>query len=323
MKNVLLLETVAEDADEILRKNTRVIEAYHPENPLEKSRQQPIHAIVTRGKGQVNRKLLQSCPDLEVVARCGVGLDNVDVDEATRQNVRVINAPGSNAATIAEHTLTLMLMSVRNAWKSAERVKAGDWEWRNQYTGDELSGKTLGILGMGNIGKRVARLADAFGMAILYWDKFTVESEHPSASMEDVLKQADVVTVHVPLVKETEKMIGEKEFGFMQPHAFLINTSRGAVIDEEGLISALNQKNIAGFAADVLAEEPPEPDHPLINHPKTLITPHSGSLTASTYRFMCVSAVNNVIAVLSGEEPEPHSVFNRKDLVTKQSQKDR
>lgn len=323
MKNVLLLETIAEDADEILRKNTRVIEAYHPQNPLEKSRQQPIHAIVTRGKGQVNRNLLQSCPDLEVVARCGVGLDNVDVDEATRQNARVINAPSSNAATIAEHTLTLILMSVRNAWKSAERVKAGDWAWRNQYTGDELAGKTLGILGMGNIGKRVARLAEAFGMNIIYWDKFLVESEHPSASMEDVLKQADVVTVHVPLVKETEKMIGAKEIGLMQPHTFLINTSRGAVIDENALIAALNQEKIAGFAADVLASEPPEKDHPLTNHSKTLITPHSGSLTASTYRFMCVSVVNNVIATLSGDEPEPHSVFNRKELITQQTKNDR
>ncbi len=314
MKNVLLLETVADDADAILRKHCRVIEAYHPENPIEKAHQQPVHAIVTRGKGQVNRELLESCPDLEVAARCGVGLDNVDVDTATKRNVRVINAPGSNADTIAEHALTLMLMSIRNVWTSVERVKAGDWQWRNQYTGDEISGKTLGILGMGNIGKKVAHLADAFGMDILYWDKFQVESEYKSSTMKEVLRRADIVTVHVPLLPETEKMIGKEEFNLMQSHTILINTARGAIIDEEALLNALNSKKIAGFAADVLAVEPPEKDHPLVNHPKTLITPHTGSLTASTYRYMCVSTVENVVAVLSNNEPEPASVFNRKYL---------
>lgn len=314
MKNVLLLETVADDADAILRKHCRVIEAYHPKNPVEKARQHPIHAIVTRGKGQVNRELLESCPDLEVVARCGVGLDNIDVDTATKRNVRVINAPGSNAATIAEHALTLMLMSTRNVWKSVERVKAGEWQWRSQYTGDEINGKTLGILGMGNIGKKVAHLADAFGMDILYWDKFQVESEYKSSTMEEVLNRSDIITIHVPLLEETKKMIGTDELSLMQSHAILINTARGAIIDEEALLKALNSKKIAGFAADVLSVEPPDKDHPLVNHPKTLITPHTGSLTASTYRYMCVSTVENVVAVLSDEEPDPASVFNRKSL---------
>jgi D-3-phosphoglycerate dehydrogenase / 2-oxoglutarate reductase len=314
MKNVLLLETVADDADATLRKHCRVIEAYHPESPVEKARQQPIHAIVTRGKGQVNRKLLESCPDLEVVARCGVGLDNVDVDEATKRNVRVINAPGSNAATIAEHAITLMLMSIRNVWASVERVKAGEWQWRNRYTGDEISGKTLGILGMGNIGKRVARLADAFAMNIIYWDKFPVESEFTSGTFEEVLSRADIVTVHVPLLKETEKMIGAEELKMMQPHSILINTARGGIIDEESLLNALNSEKIAGFAADVLAVEPPGKDHPLVHHPKTLITPHTGSLTAATYRYMCVSTVENVVAALLKGEPDPASVYNRKSL---------
>jgi D-3-phosphoglycerate dehydrogenase / 2-oxoglutarate reductase len=314
MKTVLLLETIAEEADAMLREQCRVIEAYYPENPIEKARQQPVHAIVTRGKGQVNRKLLQSCPDLQVAARCGVGLDNVDVKEATNLRVKVINAPGSNAATIAEHALTLILMSVRNAWKSVEHVKADEWEWRDRYTGDEINGKTLGILGMGNIGKRVAKLADAFGMKVIYWDKFPVESDFESAPMKDVLSLADIVTLHVPLLKETEKMIGEKEFSLMRPETYLINTARGAIIDEEALLTALNEEKIAGFAADVLAVEPPEKNYPLVNHPKTLITPHTGSLTASTYHYMCLSTVKNVIAVLERREPEPESVFNRKDF---------
>lgn len=205
-------------------------------------------------------------------------------------------------------------MCVRNSWMSADRVKAGDWSWRNQYTGDELRGKTLGILGMGNIGKRVAKLGDAFGMEIIYWDKFPVESPYESDSMNNVLKRADVVTVHVPLFDETRNLIGKEQLHLMNPFAYLINTARGAIVDEIALLQALNDGEIAGFASDVLANEPPDADHPLINHPKTLITPHSGSLTATTYRNMCVSTVKNVIAVLNGLQPEPGSVFNRNDL---------
>ncbi|MDZ7720778.1 MAG: hydroxyacid dehydrogenase [Balneolaceae bacterium] len=313
-KNVLLLETVATEADTLLRENTIVHEAFQPVNPVEVAKNTTIHAIVTRGKGQVNRELMDACPDLEVVARCGVGLDNVDVPEATKRGVKVINAPGSNSSTIAEHALTLMLMCVRNAWTSVERVKDGDWSWRNRYSGDELREKTLGILGMGNIGQRVAKLADAFGMKVIYWDKFPVQSEYESGSMQNVLKRADVVTIHVPLLEETKNLIGKKQLDLMKPGAFLINTARGPIIDEAALLKALDSGTIAGFAADVLAVEPPGSDHLLVNHPKTLITPHTGSLTATTYRNMCVSTVQNVIAVLSGSKPDPKSVFNRDNL---------
>lgn len=313
-KNVLLLETVASEADSLLREHTVVHEAFQDTNPPDIASSAAIHAVVTRGKGQVNRELMDACPGLEVVARCGVGLDNVDVAEATKRGIRVINAPGSNSSTIAEHTLTLMLISVRNAWNSVERVKAGDWSWRNQYGGDELRGKTVGILGMGNIGCRVAKLGDAFGMKVIYWDKFPVESAFESCSIDDVLKRADVVTVHVPLLDETRNLIGEKQFDLMKPGAYLINTARGPIIDEPALLQALNGGKIAGFASDVLAVEPPGSDHPLVNHPKTLITPHTGSLTATTYRNMCVSTVQNVIAILNGSKPDPKSVFNREGL---------
>lgn len=315
-KNVLLLETVDTEADDLLRENTVVHEAFRDKDadPIETAKRSAIHAVVTRGKGQVNRELMDACPELEVVARCGVGLDNVDVAEATKRGIRVINAPGSNSSTIAEHALTLMLMCVRNAWNSVKHVKAGEWSWRNRYSGDELRGKTLGILGMGNIGQRVAKLGDAFGMNVIYWDKFPVESEYESCSIDDVLRRADVVTIHVPLLEETKNLMGEKQISLIKPGAFLINTARGPIVDETALLEALNSGKIAGFAADVLAVEPPGSDHPLVNHSKTLITPHTGSLTATTYRNMCVLTVRNVIAVLIGSDPDPKSVFNRDDL---------
>lgn len=313
-KKVLLLETVATEADTLLRENTTVHEAFHPQNPIEVAKSETIHAVVTRGKGNVNRELIDACPDLQVIARCGVGLDNVDVAEATKRGIKVINAPGSNSSTVAEHALTLMLMCIRNTWNSVERVKDGDWNWRNEYSGDELRGKTLGILGMGNIGQRVAKLADAFGMKVIYWDKFPVQSEYESCSMEDVLKQADVVTVHVPLLEETKHLVGKEQLNLMKPNAWLINTARGPIIDEEALLEALDNEKISGFASDVLAVEPPDSDQPLLKHPKTLITPHTASLTATTYRNMCVSTVQNTMAVLGGSAPDPKSVFNRDEL---------
>lgn len=313
-KNVLLLETIDGEADRILRENAEVIDAITVSNPIEIAENHAIAAIVTRGKGQVNRKLMDACPDLAAVARCGVGLDNVDVEEATARNIKVIHAPGSNSDTIAEHALALMLMLMRNMYHSVDRVKAAEWNWRNRYVGDELSGKSLGILGMGNIGQRVARLADAFGMEIIYWDKYPVHSPFTSMPMHDVLRKADVVTLHVPLLKETENMIGAEELGLMQPHACLINTARGGLIDQQALTKAFESESLAGFAADVLAEEPPGSDEPLLAHPNVLITPHTGSLTTTTYRNMCLSTVNNVIAVLDDREPDPGSVFNRKQL---------
>lgn len=170
-KNVLLLETIAAEALAILQEKVNVFTGYDEASVKDVLNKEEIHAIITRGKGLINEPLIAACPHLQVVARCGVGLDNVDVAAATARKIMVINAPGSNAATIAEHTLTLMLMLMRNMYTSVSEVKQDNWNWRNQYTGDELNGKTLGILGMGNIGKRVARLGEAFGMEVQYWGK--------------------------------------------------------------------------------------------------------------------------------------------------------
>jgi D-3-phosphoglycerate dehydrogenase / 2-oxoglutarate reductase len=313
-KSVILLETIDDDADRLLRNSVSVIESFISSDAVTEAHSADIRAIITRGKGIVNKKLMDTCPQLEVIARCGVGLDNIDVAEATARRIQVVNAPGSNSDTIAEHTLTLMLMAIRNAWNSVERVKAGDWAWRSNYQGDELRGKILGILGMGNIGKRVAGLASAFGMHVIYWDKFTVRSEYGAFDFDDVLKRSDIVTIHVPLLNDTHNLIGARELSLMQPHAVLINAARGAIVDEKALIKALNEEKITGYAADVLAVEPPSRNHPLINHPKTLITPHSGSLTKTTYREMCISTVENVIAILNGGKADPRSVFNRASL---------
>jgi D-3-phosphoglycerate dehydrogenase / 2-oxoglutarate reductase len=317
MKNVLLLETIADDALAILKsaENIQIFAAYSDEPLAKILSENTIHAVITRGKGQVNEALMAACPDLQVAARCGVGLDNVDVKEATARKIKVVNAPGANASTIAEHTLSLMLMLQRNLYQSITEVKTGNWEARNHFQGDELNGKTLGILGMGNIGKKVAKLGDAFGMKVIYWSRTKMENGFEFASFEDILRKSDIISIHLPYYPELHHLINEQAFSMMKPSVLLINTARGTIVDQDILYKNLENKTIAGFGADVLSTEPPSPYDPLLSHPKALITAHVGSLTATTYTQMCVSTVNNVLAILSGKEPQLESVFNRKELL--------
>lgn len=314
-KNVLLLESVADEALAVLQENVNVFTGYDEGSLKDVLSRVEVHAIITRGKKRIDKALMEACPLLQVAARCGVGLDNVDVTTASARKVRVINAPGSNAATIAEHALSLMLMLIRNLYASVNHVKQNDWDWRNQYAGDELNGKTLGILGMGNIGKRVAKLGEAFGMEVVYWSRSEQPLPHKYLPMEEVLKHSDVLSLHLPLDNGTDQIIGKKELALMKPQAFLINTARGALIDHAALLDALNAQTIAGFGADVLPDEPPVQNLALVQHARVICTPHSASLTASTYRRMCLLTVNNVVAVLAGREPEPNSVYNRNSFV--------
>lgn len=314
MKNILLLETVTEEALGVLKQNANVFFAETPFSGIPIATQHTIHGIVTRGKGDVSEALISKCPDLQVIARCGVGLDNIDVQFATKQGVKVVNAPGSNADTVAEHALSLMLSLQRQLYTSFSEVKKGNWDFRKQYKGDEIRGKTLGILGFGNIGSKVAKLASAFGMNITYWDvKEKPNSGYTFLSFDEILAQSDIITLHLPLLESTRNLINATAFEKMQPHAYLINTSRGEVIDQSALINALKQQQIAGFGADVLATEPPKTDDPLLQMDNVLITPHSASLTARTYNEMCVITCQNAVDILQGKSIEERYIFNRSD----------
>lgn len=314
-KNVLLLESVSDQADLLLNKYTQLIVAPSPDAGIPLAEKQKIHAIVTRGKGDVSEALIAKCPDLEVISRCGVGLDNVNVDAATRRGIKVVNAPGINADTVAEHALTLMLALQRKLFTTVNAVKANNWDARKTYDGDEIRGKTLGIMGLGNIGKKVAVLASAFGMSVVYWDvRKQDEVSYNFLPLEELLQQSDIISLHLPLVPGTHQIIDEKAFSRMQSHTILVNTSRGEVIDQQALINALDRKKIGGFGADVLATEPPATDDPLLQMDNVLITPHSASLTDRTYNEMCVLTVQNTIDLLEGKAINQKYIFNHKDL---------
>lgn len=313
---ILLLETVAEEAMKILLDT----EEFETVLALDKNSLQEaigngnISAIITRGKGQVRAELMDQLPQLQIIARCGVGLDNIDVEEASRRKIKVVNAPNSNANTIAEHTIALMLNLQRKLYSAFTMVKEGRWNDRGTYAGDELNGKTLGILGMGNIGKKVARIADALGMQVFYWSAEKEDVPYPMLPFEEVLKKSDVLSLHLPLTPQTSNLINAEAIGKMKEGALLINTARGPIIDQKALHEALESGKLGGFAADVLTEEPPSQNEPLISHPNSLITAHVGSLTKSTYTQMCVMTVNNTLSILKGMEPTKNCIFNQAQL---------
>jgi D-3-phosphoglycerate dehydrogenase len=314
MMHVLLLETIENESFELL-KNEKDIqlhlawEGVPTADILEK-----IDAVITRGIGQVNRALYDACPNMKVAARCGVGLDNVDVAEASKRGIRVINAPGSNASTVAEHTISLMLTIQRNLFEALSAVKNGQWASRSTFKSDELNGKTLGILGLGNIGLKVANIAAAFGMKVIYWSPSNKEVPYLLVDKETLFRSADIISLHLPLNEETKDIVDEEVFNKMKQGAILINTARGALVNRDALLSALDTGKLAGYGADVPFSPPPTADDALISHPKSFITAHVSSLTATTYKNMCLSTVKNVLAVLHGQTPDPHCIFNATSL---------
>lgn len=313
-KNILLLETVAEAANQLLLDAEDIVVhtafAGLPSAEILSN----IDAVITRGLGQVNQQLLDACPQLQVAARCGVGLDNVDVTAATQRKIKVVNAPGSNAATVAEHAIALMLMLERNLFQALNDVKSGNWAARSTFKSDELGEKTLGILGLGNIGLKVAKIAEALGMRVIYWSQSPKDVPYQYVTKDELLAGSDIISIHVPLTAETERLINAEALSKVKPSCILINTARGQIVDKAALVAALNTGKLAGYGADVPTSPPPAADDPLIAHPKALITAHVSSLTATTYRNMCVSTVSNVLAILRGQAPQPGCVFNLKNL---------
>ncbi|MCA9300213.1 MAG: hypothetical protein KDA28_14165, partial [Phycisphaerales bacterium] len=292
MKRVLLLETIADEAHDLLATSVETVLAPDPRDATDVARETDPHAIVTRGKGLVVPPVVDACPNLVAVARCGVGLDNVDVAHCTARDVKVLNLPGSNADTIAEHAMMLVLALTRGLVQWANAVCDGRWADRGAFAHDEVRGKVIGIVGMGAIGSRVARLADAFGMTVLYTD-LRDRGVHERVALDALLERADVVTLHCQLDETTRGLFDQDAFARMKPGAILVNTARGEILDPHALRSALDR--LGGFGADVLDQEPPDPQDPLLAHPNVVLTPHVGSLTARTYVEMCVRSVQNVL----------------------------
>lgn len=306
---ILLLESLHPEAEAMLAAAGTLVRAAEPNAPQCDFGE--VEAILTRGRGRITEALLRACPRLKAIARAGVGLDNIDTKAAQQMGIPVIFAPGGNAETVAEHTMALILDLVRGVTRQAIAVAAGRWEERARYQANEIRGLTLGVLGFGNIGQRVARLAHVFGMRVIVMvrEGRTVEVPFVAMPLPALLAEADVVTLHLPLSPQTQSLLSDAQFAAMKRGAMLVNTARGALIDGVALRAAIASGQLGGFAADVLEVEPPQPDDALLRSDRVVLTPHTASLTARTYRAMCSSTATNICAILRGAAPDPNSVY--------------
>jgi glyoxylate reductase len=258
----------------------------------------------------ITEKVLQQAPHLRVVSNMAVGVDNIDIKECTKRRIPVGNTPGVLTESTADLTMALILSVARDIPGANRDAREGRWKtWSPAgWLGLELHGATLGLIGMGKIGKAVARRALGFGMKILYTDPQPVaETDGMPVSLEDLLRQSDIVSLHAPLTSETRGLINEKMLSLMKPTAMLINAARGPLVDTSALVEALQRKLIAAAALDVTDPEPLPPSHPLFSIPNCLIVPHIGSATQYTRSRMARLACDNLLAGLKGERL-PHCV---------------
>ena len=263
-------------------------------------------ALIVRSETRVGERVIKAGRRLRVIGRAGAGVDNIDVDAATRAGILVVNAPSGNTIAAAEHTMGLMLALARHIPQADQAVKAGRWE-RSRYLGTELRDKVLGVVGLGSIGREVAHRAQAFGMRVIASDP--VASEERAAQLnirlmpvDQVLGEADVITLHVPLTPETHHMIDARAIGLMKPGVRLINVARGGIVDESALWNALQDGHVAAAALDVFEQEPPG-ENPLLSLPQVVTTPHLGASTEEAQISVALEIADQVIAVLDGGMP--------------------
>jgi D-3-phosphoglycerate dehydrogenase len=304
--NILVADPLAEDGLSRLRQAANVeVRTKLPEADLVAAIGS-FDALVVRSETKVTGAVLEAGTALRVVGRAGVGVDNIDVATATRRGILVVNAPRGNIVAAAEHAIGLLFALARNIPQADASVRRGEWQ-RSRYTGVEVRGKTLGIIGLGNIGSEVAKRAQGLEMEVIAFDpavpperaeQFNVEL----ASLEDVFRRADFISVHAPLVEGTRNLIDARVLALARPGARLVNAARGGIVDETALYRALCDGQLAGAAADVFAEEPIR-ENPLLELPNFIATPHIAASTVEAQASVAFDVAEEVLAVLRGELP--------------------
>ena len=264
----------------------------------------PYEGLVVRSATKVTAEVIAKADKLKVIGRAGVGLDNVDADAATKRGIIVMNVPAGNTISTAEHTMSMIMSCARRIPQADATMRAGQWE-RNKFVGTELFGKVLGIVGLGKIGTEVAKRAQSFGMRIIAYDPFlsTERAQQLDIQLTDlptIYKEADFITVHVPLNNDTKHMIGAKEIATMKNGVRLINCARGGIIDEQALAQGIKDGKVAGAAIDVFEEEPPAKDHPLVGLPQVVVTPHLGASTEEAQLNVAIEVAKQVADALLG-----------------------
>jgi D-3-phosphoglycerate dehydrogenase len=295
---IVLLESVHPDALATLQAVDDVRVMSDPLTIDDDIARDVVRCILTRGRGRITTATYDEFPNLVVVGRCGAGLDNIDVATAAERRIAVVNAPGATTAAVAEHAVLLMLGLARRVSELDAAVKAGEWSVRDGYTGVELRGTRLGIVGLGAIGRRVAELGRAFDMEVAYWSPSSRADELTLRPLDELLATSDIVQLCIALTPDTCHLLDARRLGLLRRSALLVNTSRGAIVDHVALVDALAGGRLAGYAADVWDPEPPPPEQLAAVADRVLLTPHVAAITDVTYREICVVTAEAAIAAL-------------------------
>ncbi|MBF4459764.1 hydroxyacid dehydrogenase [Pseudoclavibacter sp. VKM Ac-2867] len=280
-----------------------------------------VDAVISRTV-ELSAGAIESCPSLRVITKHGVGVGNIDVEAATRRDIPVLTTPGANAQSVAELTIALMFTAARRvSWMDAE-IRQG--RWSRAQDGRQLAGATLGLVGAGQIGQRVARTAAATGMRVLAFDPgFGLDAPSPEltmvGSLEELLGQADVLSLHVPLSERTRGLIGAAQLALLPTDAIVLNTARGEIVDEPALVDALRSGRLFAAGLDTTWAEPIEPGNPLLTCPNVVITPHVGGSTPAALEAMALAAARNVLGYLDGAIPDVRSCVNPTTLSAERS----
>jgi len=309
-KKVIVPETIHRAGLDILRQRTDLI--YLPELPG-KSLPDFIteaHAVVVR-VAKIDRELLERAENLMIIAKHGVGYDNIDIEAATQKKIVVINTPQDNAESVAEHNLGLMLSINKKIALADRSIRLGKATRREDLVGVELKDKMLGLIGMGHIGSMLAhQCRAAFNMDIIGYDPYVSKERAEQLGvtkvekLDDMLRDADYVVICVPLTEETANLVGARELSLMKQDAFLINSSRGGIVDEDALYDSLVEGEIAGAALDVFLKEPPSAEHPLLGLDNFIGTPHIAGGTREAMRRMATTVAEEILRVFRGEKPK-------------------
>lgn len=315
MKKVLLSKAIQPAAMELLAGKVEPIILSDTSVKSVKQAVAEVVGIILRTNIMITREILEAAPNLKLISRTGVGIDNIDVETATQKGILVCHTPGVNANSVAEQAVTLLLSLAKQIKPMDNAVRTGNWKRRSGSNASDIDGKTLGVIGLGRIGTLVARKCRlAFNMKVLGYDPYISEAEgiELCSDLEQVFNQADFVSIHVPYMKATHHLVDARLLGLMKPESYLINTSRGALVDEKALIEALQSKSIAGAGLDVFEQEPPALDNPMLVMENVVCTPHSGALTRECELKVALTAAQAIVDYIEGKQPQ--YVYNRREL---------
>jgi len=307
---VLLVENIHEAGINILNRVAEVKLASSTSEDVLAEEVKDVDALIIRVIGRVSRKVIESARKLKVIGHHGAGLDNIDLEAATDHGIPVVYTPEANTESVAEHTIGLMIAIAKKIPQTHYALTRNkNWAIRYECIGTELYRKTLGLIGFGRIGRAVARRAKGFKMRVLAYDPYVSEDVAKKfgvklVDLKTLLSNSDFVSIHVPLTKETYKLIGKRELEMMKPKTFLINTARGGVLDYKAVYEALIEGKLAGAAFDVYEEEPPNLEDPLFKLDNIIATPHMAAITEEALKRMAITVAKDVVKVLKGKRPK-------------------